>query len=565
MLKTTQHGRTRGWPLPHAAILLVVCASIAGSGCKRAPLSVSATDSAAASSSALSSLPASAPGEARDSLSKPAPLAPVSTDEEVIQRVFPYPRGRWRLTPAADLDRVVLWFSHILIRYDRVLDRNVSFCPFAWSAAEPPSTLDRNTALTLAQRVAQEAATGVSFAELAAAHSADSTTADRGGSLGGVTGTTIALWSQIADGLAALRPGETSQVIETPYGFHILKRQPPPPEQIVSGSHIVIGYDEAPFFRGTFLRADAPHRSHAEAAALARDVYERARRDPSAFPELVALYSEHQDANVGGDWGQWSTREPLAPSRQLERLGQLAVGEVAPPIDTPYGFQILLRTANRERPEFAHEAVEVMFDPGVPAGDPDAEAAALERASDIGARLDRDPGLFDALRAELCCTTTHVWREGREEPGLQTILSKLAIGEIGKAPVRTAVSYAFVRRVDPRTQPPAEVTFELPANPTPDVDAFLTWALDIEAANWVVRSLADSGAELELEGIRSQSLRELHTLPSGVGTGEARAQEVRAIDEGVKALLSPSDYQNYRRLAARLVERAVLEPPPVTH
>lgn len=555
MSKTTRHGRTRRW-FRHPALLLAINISVLGSACKREPSSGSSTDGAEAAGPTQPRAPATSRG---DELDSPPSAAPPTVDEN-IQRVFPYPRGRWRLAPAGDLDRVVVWFSHILIRYAGVLDENVSFSPLPWSAAERPSSLDRETALALAQRIAGEAATGVSFAQLAAAYSEDSTTADRGGSLGGVTGTTIAIWSQIADGLAVLRPGETSQVIESPFGFHILKRQATPPEQIVSGSHIVIGYDEAPFFRGSFMRADAPRRSHAEAAALAREVYALAQREPGSFPDLVALYSEHLDASSGGDWGQWSTREALAPSRQLERLAQLEVGEVAPPIDTPFGFQILLRTANRERPEFAHQAVEVMFDPRVQESDPDSEAWARERASDVGARLDEDPGLFDRLRAELCCTPTRVWREGRQDPGLQAALSALRIGEIGKTPVRTAGSFAFVRRMDPGAQHPAPVSFELPEDPTPDISAFLTWALDMELTNRIVRALGDAGTELHLDHTRSQTLRGLHTIPSGVGTGEERAQRISAIDAGVKALLSPSEYQGYHNLAGQLVERAVLDP-----
>src|SRR6187549_3264099 len=34
-----------------------------------------------------------------------------------IQRLQPYPRGRWRLASPGALSRTMLWTSHILIRY----------------------------------------------------------------------------------------------------------------------------------------------------------------------------------------------------------------------------------------------------------------------------------------------------------------------------------------------------------------------------------------------------------------------------------------------------------------
>lgn len=484
---------------------------------------------------------------------------------EILQRALPYPRGRWRLASMEKLNNVVLWFSHILIRYHDVLSPKVSFSVVEWGSAYPPSERSRDDALRLAERVAQEAAAGnLPFADLVTAYSEDITTVNRAGSLGGMTAALLSSWPQIVDALAVLKPGQTSQVVETPHGFHILQKRAPPPEQTVSGARILIGHDDARALSDFHLRGDISRRSRADAEALALELYERARSSPAEFSKLVERYSEHLDAEVQGDLGQWSTHEPTAQARELETLAQLRIGEVARPIDTFLGFQILMRTADRERPEFAHEAVEIMFNPRAPEGDPESEAAARERASEIGARLKREPELFDALRKDLCCMETHVWREGRRDQGLQAGLSALRIGQIGMTPVRIMWSYAFLRRLDPtRVSRTPAASLELPSHAAPDIEALLGWELEQRTAEEIIRAIgALVGDELGLRGEHRARLRELHEVRAGIGTGDERVRAVAAIASETKERLAPTEYQRYRALATRLIEQVVADPVP---
>ena len=67
----------------------------------------------------------------------------------------------------------------------------------------------------------------------------------------------------------------------------------------------------------------------------------------------VQVVLEHRDLSRDGDLGTWSSREASPFPREIERLQGLRVGEIAPPIDSPYGFQILLRTSVAERPLYA--------------------------------------------------------------------------------------------------------------------------------------------------------------------------------------------------------------------
>jgi hypothetical protein len=493
--------------------------------------------------------------------SAPSEQTAVQQTTPTIQREFPYPRGRWRLAPGEQLTRVVLWFSHILIRYDDVPDANVSFSLVEWGTAPPSVSRSRDQALSLARRAAEEAASGkVAFAELAAAYSEDVTTRDRAGSLGGMTAANLVPWGQILDALAVLKPGEVSKVVETPFGFHVLRRHAPPPEQTLSGSRIVIGHDDAPALSYFHFRGDIAHRSKSEAETLARELSERARHNPDEFPELVERYSEHMDAEAQGDLGAWSVREAQAPAREIDTLARLRVGEVSPPIDTALGFQILMRTADRERPVFAHEALELRFDPRAPPGSPDSEAAARELALQLAERLKHEPQAFDSLQRELYCLDTHVWREGRREKSIQAALSALSIGAISPAPVRTAAAHVLLRRLDPERVVPSAPTFELPSPIMPDIDALLRWTLDDATAERLVRGLGPLvAAELKLQGERRASLLDLHELRAGLGSGQERADALVALANRTNALLDPTEQRRYRELAVGLVEQAVLD------
>ncbi len=492
------------------------------------------------------------------SLGKPQSLEPP------IQRVLPYPRARWRLASHHELERTVLWFSHILIRYAGVLDPGVSFSLADWHSGYPASRLHRDDALRLAQRVAGEAAEGkVPFADLVAAYSEDITTVDRAGSLGGVTAATLVPWDMILDALAVLKPGEPSGVVESPHGFHILLRRAPPPSGLVSGERIIVGHDDARWLRYFHARVEVPHRSRADAATLAHRLFEMARHNPAEFPALVAGYSEHRDADAGGDLGEWSTHEPSAQAREIETLAQLDIGQVGRPIETLFGFQILMRTPNRQRAIFAHEAVEVLYDPLVPEGQPGFAASARAQAEELGARLEREPHLFDSFRAEICCLGSHLWKQGHQEPSLEAALSLLEIGEIGTRPVRTVSSFALLRRLDPAQVASRQlpVSFELPSPARPDVERFLAFELAPDSVERILRSLASLVAdELEAAGSSRSHLLALHELRLDPDDGDARARTVADIFQRGEALLGPGGYDRYTALAARLVEDAVLRP-----
>src|SRR5690606_19189652 len=132
--------------------------------------------------------------------------------------------------------------------------------------------------------------------------------------------------------IAAAGPSGVTRVVETEFGFHIFKQNPPPARATVTGAHIVIGYEEARWLQIQKCK-DIPRRSRDEAIALAGAVFRRVQADPESFERLVTQYSEHCDALQAGDLGSWFTHEPSYIPREVQVLQGLALGEIAAPMD----------------------------------------------------------------------------------------------------------------------------------------------------------------------------------------------------------------------------------------
>jgi PPIC-type peptidyl-prolyl cis-trans isomerase-like protein len=401
--------------------------------------------------------PVSLPGMSRAMLT-PASPAPAKLRDTPDA----YPHGAWRLAAPGDLDRTVLWLSHILIRHDQVESLDVPFNITGWVSTQPPTTRTRKEALALAESLAETARQQGNFDELARRYSEDPERRSRGGSLGGVVALHLAAWPSVLDAVATLRPGDISNVVSTEYGYHVLARRPPAPEATVSGAHIVIAHAGAPWIQ-VAGRHEIPERSRDEAFAIAAQLYDLARGNAAAFPQLVASHSDHRDAARGGDMGSWSTREPSGYPREIETLAQLEVGEVAEPIDSLFGVQVIVRTPNRVRERYAATQIYLRFDANAAAPDAMSKGAVLSQARGLIDILKRDPTRFRSFQEESCCTDVLEIIEGRHAPDLVSTLASLASGQIADTPVEDATRYTIPKRLElsalPRARP---IRFDLP-------------------------------------------------------------------------------------------------------
>lgn len=379
-----------------------------------------------------------------------------------------YPRGEWRKARVTDLRQTALWLSHVLVRHAEVDNFDVPFNLTDWYSEQPRSARSREEALRIAWSLAERARRERNFDALAREFSEDPTTAGRGGSLGGIPALNLAPWPQVLDAVATLGTGDVSDVVETAFGYHVFLRRAPPPEETVSGAHIVIAHAHAPWLQ-TAARGSLPARSREEAIEIAWRIHEIAQREPSRFTELVRDYSEHKDAARDGDIGAWSTREPSDYPREVETLRGLAVGETSKPVETLFGVQVLHRTPNRPRPRYAAHILQFMFDPDAPDGSATSDVEVYRAATGVISQLREKPELFAELQAKYCCDVVLDIEQGRDAPSLEAALADLAPGDVANEPVRLGPAvYVIAKRLNQAVLPERRpIFYELPRAATP--------------------------------------------------------------------------------------------------
>jgi peptidyl-prolyl cis-trans isomerase SurA len=182
----------------------------------------------------------------------------------------------------------------------------------------------------VAERAASE-----DFARLAIAYS-NSQTALEGGQMGWVAGTQLP--TLLAETIAALKPGEVSKPVSSPYGFHIVKlnamrsAEGDPVQEQIHARHILLNPNA--------LQDDATIRQR-----LA-DIRTRvlAGEDFAAFAS--SLSEDESTAVEGGDLG-WVGPGATVPEFQAE-MTKLQDGEISPPFQTQYGWHIVQVLGRRQ-------------------------------------------------------------------------------------------------------------------------------------------------------------------------------------------------------------------------
>ena len=233
-----------------------------------------------------------------------------------------------------------------------------------------------------AQKILDEARKGKDFAELAKKYSQDETTVKKGGELGFFSS------KQMDTGFSAaafaLQPGEISELVRTPYGFHIIKL-----EEITEARTAPI--DEV---RGEIekdIRSQGAQDIALKQMRNLRDLaYARKDIDKAAL-EMKMTVSDPV-------WIAMSEDQPPFPAPIKAKLFELGQGDVSDMLELPKGFAIAqVKSIKRPQPipfENLKDKVTTDFRAD------QAKGLAQKRASEILAQAKEKGSLADVAKAQ---------------------------------------------------------------------------------------------------------------------------------------------------------------------
>ena len=183
-----------------------------------------------------------------------------------------------------------------------------------------------------AEDVAARVARGEPFDKLAASYS-DAPDALTGGNLGWRGADRLP--SLFAEAVTSLKPGETTPILRSAAGFHIVRvvdrkggGQSGVPAQVqqTRARHILIKTSEV------VTDADARRRL--------TDLRERVVQGGANFGELARMHSADLSASKGGDLG-WIYPGDTVPEFE-QAMDALKPGEISQPIQSPFGWHLIL-------------------------------------------------------------------------------------------------------------------------------------------------------------------------------------------------------------------------------
>jgi peptidyl-prolyl cis-trans isomerase SurA len=211
---------------------------------------------------------------------------------------------------------------------------NVSHILIALAQDAKPAQLA--AAMKLAHDVDERARNGEDFNKLAVTYS-QSETALEGGSLGWRKGTELPTF--LADAIARMKPGEVSDVIQTPSGFHIVKLN----EQRSTGGPQII---QQLHLRHILLKPTEVEDDATVQQRLAR-WREQILSGKEEFAVFAKTYSQDPSSAInGGDLG-WEESNVFVPEF-AEVAQKLKEGEISQPFRTQYGWHIVQLLGKRD-------------------------------------------------------------------------------------------------------------------------------------------------------------------------------------------------------------------------
>ena len=205
----------------------------------------------------------------------------------------------------------------------------------------PPnaSNEDSLSMLKMALKVKAELENGADFNALALTYSDDPSAKVNKGDLGYFTG--LQMVQQFEEAAYTLPVGSISDPVVSDFGYHIIQvkdRQANPGE--VEVSHILV-------------RFDAENSSQEEnARRRISDIYAEIQKENTRWEEIVKFYSEDAATKEAGGILPWFGVGTMIPEFEMAALSLTEIGEISPPLKTPYGYHILRLEGKRPLPSY---------------------------------------------------------------------------------------------------------------------------------------------------------------------------------------------------------------------
>ncbi len=194
----------------------------------------------------------------------------------------------------------------------------------------PTVTRTKDEAKKLADEIYKKLKGGADFAELAQEHSDCPSGERKGGNLGIFPANRMA--PEFTEGVKGIAVGEITEPVETPFGYHIIKRQE---VEEVHARHILLMHAESK------RKPTSVTRTKDEAKKLIDEIQKKLK-DGADFAELAKEYSDCPSGKSrGGDLGTFGKARMAPPFEKAAfALEENGVSDV---VETEFGYHIIQR------------------------------------------------------------------------------------------------------------------------------------------------------------------------------------------------------------------------------
>ena len=208
----------------------------------------------------------------------------------------------------------------------RIRARHILIAHSMAAAADPELDRTKEQAKAIADNLLLQIKSGSEFDKLAREHS-DDASRKRGGDLGVFT--KGIMHQTFEETVLALNIGQHSEVIETPFGFHLIERLPVIEVHV---DHILVQWAD--------LKRTVSERSREEAVLIAQQALAELHAG-KPFPKVAKKFSDGPFGSRGGNLG-WFQKGQMVP--QFDDIAfALQPGEISEIVESAHGFHIIRR------------------------------------------------------------------------------------------------------------------------------------------------------------------------------------------------------------------------------